>query len=139
VEERDSRLQQPNRRGKGSVVRASQEDGESNRGSVALLTIRLYQTILDILPVSTVYYSLIIHEYAAPCFLINSRQPFVVNNHLAESGKASCRPWSSQLDHPGHISSLFHTQAILSSRPMHLHCYLCESSCSVHIKFLTPR
>jgi hypothetical protein len=57
VEERDSQLQQPNRRGKGSVVRASQEDGESNRGSVALFTICPYHTkraSFDVLLFSTI-------------------------------------------------------------------------------------
>jgi hypothetical protein len=74
VEERDSRLQQPNRRGKGSVVRASQEDGESNRGSIALLTICLYQTkrasLAVLLSPINKTHPLIGYKYSTPCFSI---------------------------------------------------------------------
>jgi hypothetical protein len=77
---------------------------------------------------------------ATPCFFDKCTAAFAVNNHLPQSGKASCRPWSSQNDHPGHISSLFHTH---TSNMIFPHqcistCICVNSSCQSTYTFKLP-
>ena len=122
MEGRDSQQWQPNRRGKGSVgacvSRGWRKHPQIRHGSSRFVYIRSKTASFDIWPHFTrfVYRSGIRMRLHGFFFFDSCTASFAVNNHLSGSGKASCRPWSSQNDHPGHISSLFQVQAIRSAR-----------------------
>jgi hypothetical protein len=144
VEERDSQLLQPEPPRKGvcgaCVARGWRKHPQIRRAPHNLST--LYQTKHSILRpccLSCKIYSLFRYESTTPYFLDKCTAAFAVNNHLPQSGKASCRPWSSQNDHPGHISSLFHTHKQYDlPAPMHLHLYLCEFILPKYLHIQTP-
>jgi hypothetical protein len=145
VEERDSQLLQPDPPRKGvcgaCVARGWRKHPQIRRAPHNLST--LYQTKHSILRpccLSCKIYSLFRYESTTPYFLDKCTAAFAVNNHLPQSGKASCRPWSSQNDHPGHISSLFHTH---TSNMIFPHqcistCICVNSSCQSTYTFKLP-
>jgi hypothetical protein len=145
VEERDSQLLQPESPRKGvcgaCVARGWRKHPQIRRAPHNLST--LYQTKHSILRpccLSCKIYSLFRYESTTPYFLDKCTAAFAVNNHLPQSGKASCRPWSSQNDHPGHISSLFHTH---TSNMIFPHqcistCICVNSSCQSTYTFKLP-
>jgi hypothetical protein len=147
VEERDSQLLQPEPPRKGvcgaCVARGWRKHPQIRRAPHNLST--LYQTKHSILRpccLSCKIYSLFRYESTTPYFLDKCTAAFAVNNHLPQSGKASCRPWSSQNDHPGHISSLFHTHTHTSNMIFPHQCIstcICvNSSCQSTYTFKLP-
>jgi hypothetical protein len=136
-----------NRRGKGSVVRASQEDGESIRRSVALLTICL----LYIRP-NTASFDLVvfparfIHCFGMRVrphiFSINARQLSQSTTIYPNQGRRHAGPGAARttiLDTSRAYSTHTHTHKQYDlPAPMHLHLYLCEFILPKYLHIQTP-